>query len=91
MALPKGLLGTAIGYPLGLWPQLTTFLEDGHIPIDNNVTENAIRPFVAGRLLFPRRGRLPRPRRPRSRSTGVARQTGMNLCCNTSYANPAPR
>lgn len=49
MALPKGLLGTAIGYALGLWPQLTTFLEDGHIPIDNNATENAIRPFVVGR------------------------------------------
>jgi hypothetical protein len=49
MVLPKGLLGTAIGYALGLWPQLTTFLEDGHIPIDNNVTENAIRPFVIGR------------------------------------------
>ena len=32
MALPKGLLGTAIGYAVGLWPQLTTFLEDGHIP-----------------------------------------------------------
>jgi hypothetical protein len=47
--LPKGLLGTAIGYALGLWPQLTTFLEDGDIPIDNNVTENAIRPFVVGR------------------------------------------
>jgi len=47
--LPKGLLGTAIGYALGLWPQLTTFLEDGHIPIDNNLTENAIRPFVIGR------------------------------------------
>ena len=50
--LPKGLLGTAIGYALGLWPQLTTFLEDGHIPFDNDVTENAIRPFVAGRLHF---------------------------------------
>jgi len=47
--LPKGLLGTAIGYALGLWPQLTTFLEDGHIPLDNNLVENAIRPFVIGR------------------------------------------
>jgi len=47
--LPKGLLGKAIGYTLGLWPQLTTFLEDGHIPIDNNVVKNAIRPFVIGR------------------------------------------
>lgn len=47
--LPKGLLGQAIAYTLGLWPQLTTFLEDGHIPIDNNLAENAIRPFVIGR------------------------------------------
>ena len=47
--LPKGLLGKAIGYALGLWPQLTTFLEDGHIPLDNNLAENAIRPFVVGR------------------------------------------
>jgi hypothetical protein len=49
--LPKGLLGTAIGYALGLWPQLTTFLEDGHIPLDNNIVENAIRPFVMKRSL----------------------------------------
>lgn len=47
--LPKGLLGKAIGYALGLWPLLTTFLEDGHIPLDNNLAENAIRPFVVGR------------------------------------------
>jgi transposase len=47
--LPKGLLGKAIAYTRGLWPQLTTFLEDGHIPIDNNPAENAIRPFVVGR------------------------------------------
>jgi transposase len=47
--LPKGLLGQAIAYALGLWPQLTTFLKDGHIPIDNNLAENAIRPFVIGR------------------------------------------
>ena len=47
--LPKGLLGKAIGYALGLWAQLTTFLEDGHIPLDNNLAENAIRPFVVGR------------------------------------------
>ena len=44
--LPKGLLGRAIAYTLGLWPKLTTFLQDGRIPIDNNLAENAIRPFV---------------------------------------------
>jgi len=47
--LPKSLLGKAIHYTLGLWPQLVTYLEDGHIPIDNNPAENAIRPFVIGR------------------------------------------
>jgi hypothetical protein len=48
-ALPKSLLGKAVHYALGLWPVLNTFLEDGHIPIDNNRAENAIRPFVVGR------------------------------------------
>ena len=50
--LPKGLLGTAIAYTLELWPQLNTFLDDGHIEIDNNIAENAIRPFVIGRKNF---------------------------------------
>ncbi|NWN83645.1 MAG: IS66 family transposase [Halomonas sp.] len=48
-ALPKGKLGEAIRYTLNLWPQLTTYLDDGHLAIDNNLTENAIRPFVIGR------------------------------------------
>ncbi|MFV9616412.1 MAG: IS66 family transposase [Gammaproteobacteria bacterium] len=47
--LPKSLLGKAIHYTLGLWPQLTVYLEEGSIPIDNNPAENAIRPFVIGR------------------------------------------
>ena len=32
--------------------QLGTFLDDGHIPLDNNLAENAIRPFVVGRKNF---------------------------------------
>ncbi|MBK1630047.1 transposase [Thiohalocapsa halophila] len=47
--LPKSLLGQAIGYTLNQWPTLITFLDDGHLEIDNNRTENAIRPFVVGR------------------------------------------
>ena len=47
--LPKSLLGKAIHYALGLWPQLTVYLEEGSVPIDNNPAENAIRPFVIGR------------------------------------------
>jgi len=48
-ALPKSPLGKAISYTLKLWPRLITYLEDGHIEIDNNKVENAIRPFVIGR------------------------------------------
>ena len=47
--LPKSLLGQAIGYALNQWPTLITFLDDGHLEIDNNRAENAIRPFVIGR------------------------------------------
>ena len=47
--LAKGLLGKAIGYALNNWSRLTIFAEHGHLPIDNNVTENAIRPFAIGR------------------------------------------
>ncbi|MCF8051498.1 MAG: IS66 family transposase [Desulfobacterales bacterium] len=46
---PKGLLGTAIGYTLGNWKRLVRYLEDGRLRPDNNLAENAIRPFVVGR------------------------------------------
>lgn len=46
------MLGKAIHYALGLWPQLIIYIDDGNIPIDNNPAENAIRPFVIGRKNF---------------------------------------
>jgi transposase len=46
---PKSMLGRAIGYTNGQWKKLLVYLEDGRIPIDNNLVENAIRPFVLGR------------------------------------------
>ncbi len=46
---PKGLLGKAIQYALNHWSKLNVYLKDGHLPIDNNIAENAIRPFVVGR------------------------------------------
>jgi transposase len=42
-------LGTAVNYALKNWPSLIRYLENGHIPPDNNAAENAIRPFVLGR------------------------------------------
>ena len=46
---PKGLLGKAVAYTLNQWNRLIGYLEDGRLPIDNNMAENAIRPFVVGR------------------------------------------
>ena len=39
----------AIDYSLSNWPALTRYLDDGHVPIDNNAVENAIRPLAIGR------------------------------------------
>ncbi|UEQ03877.1 IS66 family transposase [Halomonas profundus] len=47
--LPKSALGKALHYLNNQWPRLTRFLNDGVIPLDNNLAENAIRPFVVGR------------------------------------------
>lgn len=42
-------IGKAIRYSLNNWTQLTNYLLDGRIEIDNNLIENAIRPFALGR------------------------------------------
>ena len=46
---PKGLLGKALSYALNQWDHMLVYLEDGIITPDNNMAENAIRPFVLGR------------------------------------------
>jgi transposase len=46
---PKSALGKAIAYSLNQWPKLTRYLEDGHLNIDNNRAERAVKPFVIGR------------------------------------------
>lgn len=47
--LPQSPLGKAIGYTLNEWQPLTRYLEDGRLEIDNNLTENAIRPSAVGK------------------------------------------
>jgi transposase len=47
--LPGSLLGKALHYLTAQWPKLVRYVDDGRYPIDNNVCENAIRPFVVGR------------------------------------------
>jgi transposase len=47
--LPKSLLGQALHYTAGQWHKLKRYVEDGRYSIDNNMQENAIRPFCVGR------------------------------------------
>jgi transposase len=47
--LPRSLTGEAISYALNQWPKLGAFLRDGRVQIDNNLTENAIRPSAIGK------------------------------------------
>jgi transposase len=46
---PQSLTGKALHYLAGQWPKLVRVLEDGRLPLDTNLVENAIRPFVLGR------------------------------------------
>ena len=47
--VPKNDIANAIAYSLGHWTQLTRFLEDGRLEIDNNRCENVIRPVAIGK------------------------------------------
>jgi transposase len=48
-SLPQSPLGKAARYALGEWEALTRYLQDGRLEIDNNLTENAIRPSAVGK------------------------------------------
>lgn len=47
--LPKSPIGKAVFYALNHWEALKTYLYDGRLDIDNNLSERAIKPFVIGR------------------------------------------
>lgn len=46
---PRGGVADAIRYALTRWNALCRFLDDGHIELDNNTVERAIRPIALGR------------------------------------------
>jgi len=46
---PKSPIGRAMSYSLKYWNNLTRYLEDGRLEIDNNRAERSIKPFVIGR------------------------------------------
>jgi hypothetical protein len=47
--LPSSALGEAITYAMNQWESLKVFTRDGHVEIDNNRVERAIRYLVLGR------------------------------------------
>ncbi len=47
--VPKSLLGKAVNYTLNQWSRLLVYLDHPFMTPDNNLAENAIRPFVIGR------------------------------------------
>ena len=47
--LPGTALGKAVAFALGEWPKLIRYLDHPQLRPDNNVCEQAIRPFVVGR------------------------------------------
>jgi len=49
LVTPASALGKAIQYANNEWKTLIVYLHNGEVRIDNNLVENAIRPFVLGR------------------------------------------
>lgn len=47
--LPKSLTAKALTYTLNLWDRLLVYTRHGHMEIDNNLIENAIRPTAVGK------------------------------------------
>ena len=46
---PRSTIGKAMNYLNKQWDKLTVYTTDGRLRIDNNLCENAVRPFVMGR------------------------------------------
>lgn len=47
--MPKSPIGKALSYSMKRWKELTVFITDGRLEIDNNKIENDIRPIALGR------------------------------------------
>ena len=47
--VPQSLTGKALAYLDRQWHKLVRVFDYGHVPIDTNAVENAIRPFSIGR------------------------------------------
>ncbi len=52
LVLPQSPLGKAFNYAIKYWDGLCQFLDDGRLEIDNNLTEQEIKPVVIARKNF---------------------------------------
>lgn len=75
-----GASAKAIDYALKRWPALVRYAETGHLPIDNNVIENDIRPIALGKKNWLFAGSERTGRRAASIQTllGTARLNGLD-------------
>ena len=81
--VPDGsAIAKAIDYSLGRWLALTRYLDDGHLPADNNWVENQIRPIAIGRNNWLFAGGLRAGKRAAAVMTWCTRlgSTGTILC-----------
>jgi hypothetical protein len=49
---PGGAAANALKYALKRWPAAIRYADTGHLPLDNNSTENILRPVALGRKNF---------------------------------------
>jgi len=49
---PTSPIGKALSYSMKRWKELTEFVKDGRLEVDNNRIENQIRPIALGRKNF---------------------------------------
>jgi transposase len=50
--LPKSATGVAVRYCLDLWEELTNFLLDGRLYVDNNISERSFKSYILSRKNF---------------------------------------
>jgi len=49
LVLPKSAIGKAFHYAIERWEEMSNYLLDGNLLLDNNLIENQIRPIALGR------------------------------------------
>jgi len=78
--LPRSPMAEAVNYSLNEWKELTLFLEDGAVPIDNNASEREMKRVVWNRKnsLFAGNGRGGRTSAILSSFTATCRRQGID-------------